>query len=357
MIALDNADKIQGDASAATVVDYTLHGLDNNVIKQLAAGQLASGIGDLYTADSVDVVATITLVNTDSSARTVNLYLLPSGGTARRLIPKDLSLGIGYSLHTDGKSVVIMSPAGGQLSAYAAHQTTHSPNDGDDALDCAAAAEISVVVGSSEGSADTLSRADHVHAISHAITDNHLLTVDGTVNDGEYLKATANGAEGKTFAEAQTDLFSVAMPENSNIEFVNALSADGKWSGIVTKQFNGGATIPFGEIVYLKALDSEWYQAKADVTATSGAVMVGIVVLATTDGNPCTVLLQGKVRADAKFPTFTISAPVFISAATAGLLTSTAPTGTTNFVVRIIGHAGTGDELYVHPDNSYVELA
>ena len=85
--------------------------------------------------------------------------------------------------------------------------------------------------------------------------------------------------------------------------------------------------------------------------------MVGICVLATTDGNPCTALLMGKVRADAKFPTFTIAAPVFISAATAGLLTSTAPSGTANYVVRIVGHAGTGDELYFHPCNSYVELA
>jgi len=174
-------------------------------------------------------------------------------------------------------------------------------------------------------------------------------TVVGRITSGNIVALTV--------AQLQTLLFSAALPEDVNLEWDNALSADGKWSGIVTKQFNGGATIPFGEVVYLKVADSEWYQAKADVTATSGAVMVGICVLATTDGNACTVLLSGKVRADAKFPTFTISAPVFISAATAGLLTSTAPTGTTNFVVRIVGHAGTGDELYFHPDNSYVELA
>ena len=45
MIALDSGDKIRGDASAATVVDYTIHGLDNNSIKQLADGQLADAIG------------------------------------------------------------------------------------------------------------------------------------------------------------------------------------------------------------------------------------------------------------------------------------------------------------------------
>ena len=170
-------------------------------------------------------------------------------------------------------------------------------------------------------------------------------------------RITSGNIAALSVAQLQTLAFSAALPENVNIEWDAALSADGKWSGIVTKQFNGGATIPFGEIMYLKAADSEWYQAKADVTATSGAVMLGICVLATTDAGACTALLIGKIRADAKFPTFTISAPVFVSAATAGLLTSTAPTGTTNFVVRIVGHAGTGDEIYFNPDNTYLELA
>ena len=86
------------------------------------------------------------------------------------------------------------------------HHDSHDPEDGSDALDCAAAAEISVVVAASEGSAHSFARSDHVHAINHGITDNHILTVDGTINSGEYLKATANGAEGKTFAEVLGDL-------------------------------------------------------------------------------------------------------------------------------------------------------
>lgn len=118
MLVLDNGDKIRGDASAATVVDYSLHGLDDGVLKQLADGQLAVATGDLYTADSVDVVSTLVLVNTDTSARTVNLYLLPSGGTARRLIPKDLSLGIGYSLHFDGAKISVMDTSGNIITSF-----------------------------------------------------------------------------------------------------------------------------------------------------------------------------------------------------------------------------------------------
>ena len=134
MIALDSGDKIRGDASAATVVDYTIHGLDANAIKQLADGQLAATIGDLYTADSADVVSSIILVNTDTVARTVNLYLTPSTGTARRLIPKNCSLGIGYSLHFDGASVKVYDASGNLLTTATttAHKTSHQDAGSDE---------------------------------------------------------------------------------------------------------------------------------------------------------------------------------------------------------------------------------
>jgi len=150
MISLDSGDKIQGDGSTAAKIDYTISGLDANAIKQLADGQLADAIGDMFTADSADVVSTITLVNTHTSALTCNLYLTPSGGTARRLIPKDLSLGIGYSLHTDGKEVVIMSPAGGVQSAYAAHASSHNSGGADPITTLGAITLAGAVTGGSQ---------------------------------------------------------------------------------------------------------------------------------------------------------------------------------------------------------------
>jgi len=91
------------------------------------------------------------------------------------------------------------------LYALLAHKDRHDPEDGADPLDCAAASEIAGVQAAAEGSAHTFARSDHAHQIQHGINDNHLLTVDGTINNGEYLKATASGAEGKTFAEARAD--------------------------------------------------------------------------------------------------------------------------------------------------------
>jgi len=72
-------------------------------IKSLADGQLPAAKGTLYTCPgSIEaIIKTITFVNTDASARNVNLYLKPSGSVSRRIIPKDMELGAAYSLIFD----------------------------------------------------------------------------------------------------------------------------------------------------------------------------------------------------------------------------------------------------------------
>jgi len=115
MFVIENGDKIQGDASAATVVDYHISGLQGTNLKNLADGRLAATTGDLYTSAGTDVAKTIVLVNTDSSARTVNLYHRPSGGTARRIIPKDTSLLPGYSLRLEGNMMQVLDTQGAVL--------------------------------------------------------------------------------------------------------------------------------------------------------------------------------------------------------------------------------------------------
>jgi len=64
-------------------------------IKALGDGQLAVAKGTLYTTPAVtQAVAKVVLVNTDASARTVNLYVNRTG-TSRRIAPKDVSVGAG----------------------------------------------------------------------------------------------------------------------------------------------------------------------------------------------------------------------------------------------------------------------
>ena len=72
-------------------------------IKQLADGQLPDTTGDLYTApaDTQVFVSAIVLVNTHTSSINVNLFILPSGGNARRLIPPDMPFPSKYTLVYD----------------------------------------------------------------------------------------------------------------------------------------------------------------------------------------------------------------------------------------------------------------
>lgn len=67
-------------------------------IKSLGDGQLASSKGTLYTvpASTSIILKSITLVNTDTSLRTVNLYVKPAAAS-RRIIPVDFELPAGQA--------------------------------------------------------------------------------------------------------------------------------------------------------------------------------------------------------------------------------------------------------------------
>ena len=119
MIALNTGDKIQGICSVASKMDYTISGIIRDNAIQMGDGQLPSALGDLYTAPDKAEISSIILVNTDTSTRTVNLYLLPAGGSTRRLIAKDLIMGIGYSLHFDGGNIKIIDTYGKEMTGTA----------------------------------------------------------------------------------------------------------------------------------------------------------------------------------------------------------------------------------------------
>lgn len=145
------------------------------------------------------------------------------------------------------------------------------------------------------------------------------------------------------------------LPENWGILLDAALSADGKWSWI-TETWTAWAALAFWDVVYLSAADSRWELADADAAATAWPVKVGICVLAANaDWDPTEILLYGKVRADAAFPTLTIWAPVYIST-TAGDVQVAAPSGSAD-IVRILWYGNTADELFFCPDPSFIELA
>lgn len=76
--------------------------------KQLADGQLPLAEAALYTAPGATTtyIKSIICCNTGAAARTINLYVRPSAGTSRRIVPKDLSLDVGDTLYLDDPLVL-----------------------------------------------------------------------------------------------------------------------------------------------------------------------------------------------------------------------------------------------------------
>lgn len=191
---------------------------------------------------------------------------------------------------------------------------------------------------------------------------NLTLTVTGNTNvtlptSGTLLTTTGSGASLTSLAPANIAAGilggNITLGESTGQLLLDpTLSADGTWSGIMMAG-TAGTTLAFGDLVYLAAADSRWELADADAEATAGSVQLGICVLAAAaDGDPTNILLFGKVRADAAFPTLTVGAPVYVST-TAGDVQVAQPSGTDD-VIRIVGHGLTGDVLMFNPDGFYI---
>ena len=185
----------------------------------------------------------------------------------------------------------------------------------------------------------TAATAYVTHALATAAND--FIVASGS---GAYVK--------KTLAETQTILFGTALPENVGIILDPSLSADDTYSPVAVEVGVAGTALTHGEVIYQAVADGKWEKAKADAIATS-IHRLGMCCIDSAENASVIVLLIGKIRADAVFPAFTAYAPVYISAATAGALTSTVPAKALGTVVRVVGQANSGDELWFNPDNSW----
>ncbi len=184
-----------------------------------------------------------------------------------------------------------------------------------------------------------------------AITFNFTGDVTASVAGGV---ATINVSTAASVAAVEAA--GLTFDENVGINLDPALSADGKWSPIVQIAGIAGATLAFGDLVYLDGVsgNNKWELADADAAATAGGVLLGICVVAANEDAATTILLWGTVRADAAFPTLTIGGSVHVGL-TAGDVQVAAPSATGD-IVRIVGYGNTANELYFCPDNTYVEI-
>jgi len=195
-------------------------------------------------------------------------------------------------------------------------------------------------------------------AVGFTSTEGLILTGQGSVTDVTIKNdadATVLGIPtGTSTVELGVDgtVSSLVLTEKASIALDPAGGADGDYSGITITGI-AGATVAFGEMVFLQASDSRWELTDADAVGTAGTILVGICVLAAAaDASVITVLLQGTIRADAAFPTLTVGAPAYIGT-TPGAIQVAAPTGVDD-VVRVAGFALTANELYFNPEGGHI---
>lgn len=172
------------------------------------------------------------------------------------------------------------------------------------------------------------------------IESTNMPTVGGTSLSSTFLALSGGTLTG-----------SITFGESTALVYDPTLSADGTYCGTV-EIGTGGTTIAVGDVIYFAVADSRWELADSSAASTSGDVKVGLAVTTSTDGNPVTILLEGKLRADAVFPAFTVGAPIWISE-TAGDLTNTAPV-TTDSVSRRMGFGQDNNTIWFTPSNDYI---
>ena len=160
----------------------------------------------------------------------------------------------------------------------------------------------------------------------------------------------------KDIVEDTTPQLGGALDMNEkSIDLTETLDADGKYSGF-TRQGVYGATIAYKELIFLNTADQRWEKAQADAEATSGDVMLGIALESGNDGDSKLVFLWGFLRED-DYNFTSYGQALFIDAGTAGVMTQTKPSTSTN-IVRVVGYADDdADTIFFCPSPVWLEIA
>ena len=309
------------------------------------AGEITAGAALTKTANTLDVAVDNSSIEVNADALRVKASGITSAMLAGSIDATKLADGSVTSTELQYIGGLI-SDAQTQLDAkvakstYDAHTVLYATSDN---------TPVALTVGE-----QTLVGRVTAGNISAIAIDSDLSSVSGSDDTIPSAKATKAMGDLKLPLTGGTMTGPITLGENASIALDPAGSADGKYTGITVTGVAGYAQA-FGDLVYLDPTDSRWEQ--VDANSASGADgdargMLALVVSTGTDGTACTLLLQGIIRADAKFPALTINNPIYVSE-TAGAVTQTQPT-TTDAVIRIIGAAMTADEMYFNPDWTYI---
>ena len=189
--------------------------------------------------------------------------------------------------------------------------------------------------------------ADDYATIAVANTGDLTIT---TVGDGATDSDLTFTVDGNVAVNAGTT--SVNSTSITRRKFGLSGGTDGAHDGDVV-YFGGTTSMTIGTIYHYKS-DGTWEVTNANAVATCDGLL-GVALGAASDTNG--MLLRGMVTLD--HDPGAVGDVLFLSAASNGDATSTAPSGSSD-IVRVIGyqvnHASQG-EIWFNPDNTYVEVA
>lgn len=341
----------------------------------IGAGQ-KNGAGTVGTVQVVDPVSGFSaILNTASLASTNKTFTFPnSSGTFALTSGGSLALVVGTTTIGSGTTTRILYDNAGTLGEYTltgsgtvvAMQTAPTFVTSITTPSVLATSNDSGALGASGTAFSDLFLASG--AVINFAAGNVTLTHSSgilTQNAGELRITSANVGTNadsvptlsstSTFTNktltSPTIQTSPVLAAATNLKFT-VPSSDVTGTGITTNEFNSGySSTAIGDLVYLDS-SSTWQKADADASAATYSSLLGIALSVTASASPATVLLQGFVYAASPFPTFTIGAPIYMSA-TAGAVTQTAPV-TTDSATRIVGYAVHADKMWFNPSNDWI---
>jgi len=187
------------------------------------------------------------------------------------------------------------------------------------------------------------------------VTNAGVLSLEGTANiegidatEAGYLATVTSNVQDQLDGKGDmNDVVDDTTPElggnmelnEHNLDVSSALSSDHTYSGDID-YITAGESVVFGDVLYHKWADHEYYKAKADAAATAEAEVIALE--SKGDGQSCKVLRRGYIRDDSwNFS----SCKVFLDTATAGLATNTVPS-TSGHQVKAVGRAFHADKIY-----------
>jgi hypothetical protein len=206
------------------------------------------------------------------------------------------------------------------------------------------------------GTASSFAAFDSSGAATNILT-NTIAQISQVITNGVTDKSPSEDAVYDALALKLANVVEDTTPElggdlsmnQKNINNTATLSVNQSYSGLI-ESATVGENVAFGDVLYLKFSDGKWWKAQANAVGTTPAKRMALATI-TADASGV-LLIQGSVRYDS----WTLASnKVFLSAATAGAVVTTAPSSSGN-QVQCLGTAKTSTTMYFDPSNDVGEV-